>query len=209
MADNKHTNFEELIKGFAGEDGNILAASIGPLTTAVRNAVGNEFVAKSRYNAKLEEIRQLNEAAQTAEDNAATAPDWKKKYEDEHTAFERYKGEIAAKETLAAKKAAYMELLKDSGISAAYHEKVAKYADFNAMELDDRGKLKSPATLMKAAREEWPMWVETVTEEGADTPKPQGTGAAKTMTREEILAIKDTDARQKAIGENLDLFGGA
>ena len=209
-SNNNHTDFEGLLKGYAGEDGNIPAASIGPAATAIKAAIGKEFVERSRYNAKLAEIRTLNEEKQTAEDNAATAPDWKKKYEDEHTAFETYKKGIEAEKTLADKQTAYRELLKDSGIAAEYHEKVLKYADLSGVELDGKGKVKGAAALLKAVREEWPMFLEK-TEEGSTvkTPTPTGNTGSQKMTRDDIMKIEDTAARQKAIAENLDLFSGS
>lgn len=38
--------------------------------------------------------------------------------------------------------------------------------------------------------------------------KEPKTGGAKTVTKNDIMAIKDTAARQKAIAENIELFGG-
>lgn len=209
MAENtNHTDFAGLLKGFADKDGNIPAASIGPAATAIKTAIGNEFVDKTRYNAKLAEIRRLNEEMQTAEDNAATAPDWKKRFEDEHAAFEQFKGDIEAEKTLTAKQDAYREMLKDSGIAAEYHEKVLKYADLDGVELDGKGHIKSAAKLMQAIREEWPMFVET-TQEGStvNTPNPPGNGGSSKLTRDDIMKIQDAGERQKAISENLELFG--
>lgn len=37
-------------------------------------------------------------------------------------------------------------------------------------------------------------------------PKPEGVGGAKKPTRDDILKIKDTTERQKAIAENIELF---
>lgn len=40
------------------------------------------------------------------------------------------------------------------------------------------------------------------------THKEPKTGGSKTVTKNDIMAIKDTAARQKAIAENIELFGG-
>lgn len=40
----------------------------------------------------------------------------------------------------------------------------------------------------------------------SNTPYPTGSAVANPMTREQILAIPDVEARQKAIAENLELF---
>nr|MCR4577352.1 hypothetical protein [Clostridiales bacterium] len=39
-----------------GEDGNIPASAIAKVAAAISSAVGLEFAAKERYNARLEEI---------------------------------------------------------------------------------------------------------------------------------------------------------
>lgn len=41
----------------------------------------------------------------------------------------------------------------------------------------------------------------------ANTPRPEGSGTASPITREEILAIKDTTERQQKMAENPSLFG--
>ena len=41
----------------------------------------------------------------------------------------------------------------------------------------------------------------------SETPKPDGAGGQKPTTKEEIMKIKDPVERQKAISENLSLFG--
>ena len=210
MAETKtRTNFETLIKGFASDDGGIPASALNAVAAAVRSTVGNEYVEKERYAAKLEDIRKLNEEKQTAADNAATAVDWKKRYEDEHAAFEAYKGEIAAKETLEAKRTAYRGLLADANVAEKYRDKVLKYTDFNAVELDDKGKLKGAAALLRAVKEEWPEYLETVTEGSAvQTPNPPANNGPGARTREDIMNIKDAAERQQAIAEELAKSSG-
>lgn len=205
MADSKtRTDFETLIKSFAADDGSIPASAFNAVVTAVRNAVGTEYVEKERYAAKLAEIRKLNEDRQTAEDNAATSVDWKKKYEDEHAAHEAYRAEIAAKETLAAKQTAYRGLLADANIAEKYRDKVLKYTDFDAVELDEKGKLKGAAALLRAVKEEWPEYVETDMEGSTvQPPNPPANNGSGARTREDILKIEDAGERQQAIAEEL------
>lgn len=40
----------------------------------------------------------------------------------------------------------------------------------------------------------------------SNTPYPTGSSVANPLTKEQILAIKDVEARQRAIAENIDLF---
>lgn len=41
----------------------------------------------------------------------------------------------------------------------------------------------------------------------SETPKPEGAGGTKYTTKEDIMKIKDPVERQKAISENMSLFG--
>ena len=80
-------DFEATINKYAGEDGNIPAGNVAKIASAIASAVGREFVAKDRYNAKLDEITQLENDKQAAEDTQRrscpasrprTASCWKK-----------------------------------------------------------------------------------------------------------------------------------
>ena len=55
--------------------------------------------------------------------------------------FDNYKAEVAAKETKAAKEAAYRAILKDANLSEKGIEKAIKYAEWDKIELGEDGKL--------------------------------------------------------------------
>lgn len=130
---------------------------------------------------------------------------WQEKYEKEHNAFEDYKKQ-AAKDAEAAKvKAAYRKLLADEGISEKRLDSILKVTDLSKIKLDKEGNLENADELKKAINTEWSDFKTTVTEKGATVDKPPQTGKP-VKTREEILSIKDTTERQKAIAENLNLF---
>ena len=132
--------------------------------------------------------------------------DWQKKFEDEHKAFEDFKKQTASEAEAAKVKAAYRELLADEGIGAKRLDTIIRVTDFSKMKLDKDGSLENADELRKSINEEWSEFKTTVVERGATVEKPPHTGKP-TRTREEILAIKDTTERQKAIAENLNLFG--
>ena len=46
-------DFEGIVKKHVDEAGNIFASAINALVSAIKNAVGNEFVDKERYKACL------------------------------------------------------------------------------------------------------------------------------------------------------------
>ena len=122
--------------------------------------------------------------------------------------FDDYKAEVAAKETKAAKEAAYRAILKDANLSEKGIEKAIKYAEWDKIELENDGKLKGASDHIKAVKEEWAEYVTTTTTTGAKTSNPpanNGTGTGK--TKEEILAIKDGGLRRAEMAKNPHLFG--
>lgn len=132
--------------------------------------------------------------------------DYKQKYEDEHKAFEDFKKQTAQDAETAKVKAAYRKLLAEEGISEKRLDSILKVTDLSKMKLDKEGNLDGVEDLKKSINDEWGEFKTTVTEKGATVEKPPQTGKPM-KTREEILAIKDTTERQKAIAENLQLFG--
>ena len=131
--------------------------------------------------------------------------DFKTKYEKEHESFENFKKQTAQEAEAAKVKAAYRKLLADEKISEKRLDTILKVTDFTSMKLDKDGKLEKEDELRKAINSEWGEFKNTVEERGASVETPPKTGSGK-MTKDEILKIEDTSARQKAIAENLDLF---
>ena len=129
-----------------------------------------------------------------------------KKYDDLKAEYDKYKAEVESAKKLEAKKSAYKELVKDAGLSDKGIEKALKYADWESIEVDSEGKIKDAKTHLKDLKEEWAEYVVKEGTKGADTSTPPAGGKA-TMTKEEILKIKDTSERQKAMAENHELFG--
>lgn len=200
-------DFEALIKEHVGEDGGIPADAIGSVISAIKKAVGNEFVDKERYKTKLNEIDTLKSKLETAEDTATTSEKWKQKYEESVKALDDYKKERDAESLATAKKTAYEKLLKEAGVSEKRIPSVMKVTDLKTVELEEDGTVKGHDDLMKSITSEWSDFIVTKETRGANTTKPITNNGGKGMTKEEILAIKDTSERQKAMAENHELFG--
>ena len=161
-----------------------------------------------RDSFKKQAEEQGNKAAdlQKQLDGITGGEDYKQKYEDEHKAFEDFKKQTASDAETAKVKAAYRKLLAEEGISEKRLDSILKVTDLSKMKLDKEGNLDGVDDLKKAIADEWGEFKTTVTEKGASVANPPHSGT-QTMTKEEILAIKDTSARQKAIAENLNVFG--
>lgn len=202
-------DFESIVRNHVGEDGNIPSEAIAKLVKAISTAVGNEFVEKSRYKAKLEEIDALTEEKQTAQDSATTAEKWKTKYQALKDDFDAYKTEQAKKETHAAKEKACRAILQKAGISEKRIDSVLRVYDVDSVELDDKGGIKDADTLEKNIREEWADFIPTTTIRGADTATPPASTHGAAMTKADIYKKDDhgryvlsAAERQKALMDN-------
>ena len=151
---------------------------------------------------KLADVEKELEALKAKGDGG-----FKAKYDELNEEFKKYKAEVENAKALEAKKTAYTELIKDAGLSEKGIEKALKYASWDKIELDSDGKIKDAKDHLKEVKEEWAEYVVKESETGAKvTNPPENNGGAK-MTKEEILKIKDTTERQKAMAENHELFG--
>ena len=166
--------------------------------TSVTDALKKQ---RDDYKAEADKAADLQKQL----DGIKGGEDFKKKYEDEHQAFEDFKKKTADDAEAAKVRAAYRKLLIEEKIGEKRVDSILKVTDLSKMKLDKDGKLEKEDDLRKAIGDEWGEFKTTVTEKGADVEKPPHTGSGK-MTKEEILKIEDTSARQKAIAENLDLF---
>lgn len=134
--------------------------------------------------------------------------DWKAEFDREHKAFEDYKAEIAGKEALAAKQAAYKKLLTAESIPEKFHDRILKMTDFDGMEMDGDA-IKNETEQRENITKEWGEYKATPETRGADVDTPPSKGNAP-LSREEIYA-KDANGhykynaaeRQKAIAETL------
>jgi hypothetical protein len=120
---------------------------------------------------------------------------YKKKYEDEHKAFEDFKQAQTEKETKQAKVAAYTAFLKSVGISEKRIPAIIKVTDLNTVELEG-DKVKNAETLAESVKTEWGDFIETSNTNGANTQTPpannpnNGDDPSK-MTMEEYIAYRN------------------
>ena len=123
--------------------------------------------------------------------------------------FDQYKNDVQAKETKAAKEAAYRAILKDANLSEKGIEKAVKYAEWDKIELGEDGKLKGANDHIKAVREEWAEYVTTTTTTGAKTSTPPANNHAKNYTTAEIksMSAAEINANWDSIKASLNQKG--
>lgn len=132
--------------------------------------------------------------------------DWQKKYEKEHTDFEAYKNEQTAKEAKATKDAAFRTLLKEAGIPEKRLDVIMKVTNLDEIELDNDGKIKDANKHTETVKSEYADFIVTKTERGADVDTPPANKGNQSISKDQIMAIKDPTERRMAIAKNLSQF---
>ena len=153
----------------------------------------------ARYKADAEKLPDVQKELDTYKNGT----DWKAEHDKVKSEFDNYKTEVAGKERLAAKQRAFRKLLTAENIPDKFHDRIVKMTDFDAVEMDGDD-IKDAPKQRDNIKSEWGEYVATVETKG-DKPEMPPTGNTQ-MTKAEILAIKDTAERQKAIADNLNLF---
>ena len=148
---------------------------------------------------------ELEKQPATKAENAKDSEEYKALKAD----FDNYKADVAAKETKAAKEAAYRAILKDANLSEKGIEKAIKYAEWDKIELGEDGKLKGANDHIKAVREEWAEYVTTTTTTGAKTSNPPANNHAKNYTTADIknMSAAEINANWDSIKASLNQKG--
>lgn len=159
-------------------------------------------------NAKAEsaKVADLQKKLDEATADKGKFDDLKAKYEKEHSEFEAFKARTESEKVLETVKGLYRTLLKENKVDEKRIDSILKVTDFSQLKVGKDGKLEDTENLSKTIKDEWKEFIVTTGTKGADVDNPPENGG-KTKTREEIMKIKDTTERQKAIAENLNAFG--
>ena len=165
---------------------------------------------KADRDSYKEDAEKLKDVQKELDDLKAKGDDgWKEKHDRLKAEFDQYKNDVQAKETKAAKEAAYRAILKDANLSEKGIEKAIKYAEWDKIELGEDGKLKGANDHIKAAREEWAEYVTTTTTTGAKTSTPPANNHAKNYTTAEIknMSAAEINANWDSIKASLNQKG--
>lgn len=140
-------------------------------------------------------------------DDMKGGKDYKSEYAKLESEFKAYKKDIADKETAAAKTKAVRAYFESKGIKGANLEIAMRGAkdEISAVELDG-DKIKDEKPLESLVNGDFKALIVSTSTQGAASVNPPANVGAK-RTKEEIMAIKDDGERQRAIAQNLELFG--
>lgn len=162
------------------------------------------------YKADAEKLpgvqRELDDLKKQVADNKDDG--WKDKHDAVKKEFDDYKAAQTAKDTKAAKETAYIPLLKKAGVREKRIGDILRLTDFDKIELDESGNAKNADSVVDWIKEYWAEYIDEKNQAGADMANPPAnTGSTTTMTKDQIMAIKNPTERQAAIAENHQLFG--
>ena len=144
---------------------------------------------------------ELEEAKKTIADGEK----YKKDYDTLKSEYDGYKADVETKAAKAESDRAFTAWLKEQGYSEKGAAKIVKYGGFTP-EFNKDGSIKNADKLSESVSAEWNEYKEQRTVEGAKTENPP-TNIGASMTKQDIINIKDTAERQKKIAENPELFG--
>lgn len=132
------------------------------------------------------------------------------KYDELKQQFDEYKAQQEAQLLERRKQEAYRGLLHQAGVPDKRLDLVLRVSDLSKLTFDKDGNLENQDELMQKIRNDWSDFIPSDQTGGAQTGNPPvdpASNGAKTMTKKEIVAIKDATERQKAIADNHELFG--
>lgn len=159
----------------------------------------------AKYKAQAEQL----ETVQKELDGLKAKGDYKERYEAVTKEFADYKNAQAQKETQAAKEKAARAYFEGKGITGANLDIAMRGAkdEISGLELDGDN-IKDAKALSDLVSGTYAGLIVTKTTQGAATATPPAnTGGGSTMTKAEILKIKDPAERQAKILENHNLYG--
>lgn len=159
----------------------------------------------SKYKADAEKLPGVQKELDDLK--AAGDGGYKDKYEKEHSAFETFKTDITAKETKAAKEKAVRAYFESKNITGANLDLAMRGCgeEMAALEMDG-DKIKDAKSLDTLIGGTYKSLVSTTQIKGANPATPPGNTGNGTMTKDQIMQIKDRAERRAAIAANINLF---
>lgn len=183
---------------------------IDEIITAHTEVTDSLKAERDKYKADADKLPDMKKELDTFKEKAAGNDPLKAELEKLQKEYKEFKADVETKALTAKKEQEFKNILKEIGISEKRIDSVIKVSDVNSkINFDEEGKVVDGNKLKESLKAEWADFISTSTTEGAKVTTPPTNNAGKTtMTREQIRAIPDASARQKAMAENPSLFPG-
>lgn len=133
---------------------------------------------------------------------------YKAKYEKEHSDFDQYKKDVAAKETAATTERLFRAELTALGITGKRADAIIRATDLSTIKVKD-GALEDAKSVQKSIKDDWAEFIPTTHTVGANTPTPPGNMGGR-LTKADIYKkddkgryVMDATERQNALAKML------
>lgn len=124
------------------------------------------------YKEDAEKLPAVQKELDDLKQSTADYDSWKKKYNDEHTAFENFKKDIEDQKNANALKEAYKALLKAANVDEKRLDTILKVTDLSSRKLNKDGKFDDEKELTEGIKNEWKDFIVTTSEKGAPVDNP-------------------------------------
>lgn len=135
---------------------------------------------------------------------AQPTEDWKSKYEELKTEYEDFRQKVDDERAEQEKSRLYRAMLREVGVDEKRFNSIMKLTDLSEIKVED-GKIEDAESVKKSIADEWGDFIVQKSTHGAPVDDPPANAGSK-MSKDEIMSIKDTRERQKAIADNIELF---
>ena len=169
--------------------------------------IGVILEARDMERSALEDEWDRRETALVAELEAmASEKGWKAKYEALKDEFDAFRLGVETDRERERKQQAYRRLLAEARVPERFHERIMKYTDFDAFEMEGDA-LRDEAAIMECLRREWGDFIAVDAVRGVPVDTPPEVASPAAMTAAQIMAIADDDRREREIARNHQMFG--
>ena len=187
----------KLLKSFGLEEG--IIDSIIDAHTETVDALKQQ---RDTAQAEADKVAAITKERDDALDKLSKAGDAAKIQAD----FDAYKQQIADEKAAAQTDADVLSLLKEAGIQReSFQQLASKSFDRSKIKRNEDGSISNRQELLDGIKTDFADCIATQQQQGTPPNNPP-TGGGTPLTREQILAEKDTAKRQKLIAENISLF---
>lgn len=167
----------------------------------------NETLTKD--NKKLQKIQtEYEELKKSVEENGENP--FETKYNELKDEYSKYRSDVEAEKAQAKKETAYRKALKDAGVSEKRIDSVLKLAKVDGklddIAFDEKDNLVDGDKIVNAIKTDYAEYIQTLGTAGAHVSNPPSNVGGGKMSKDEIMQIKDTSARQQAMLANKELF---
>jgi len=135
---------------------------------------------------------------------AQPTEDWESKYKELKSEYEDFRQKVDDERATQEKSRLYRAMLREVGVDEKRFNSIMKLTDLSEIKVED-GKIEDAESVKKSIADEWGDFIVQKSVHGAPVDDPPANAGSK-MSKDEIMSIKDTRERQKAIADNIELF---